>query len=102
MRGEHRVFLRPGVLFLEAVEVSVRPDFLEDHLEALGHEGFKLADGGHVTSLRHPGVDAAAAVAQDRLDGVGGTAQAEISGKVGDFRGVFQSAHSSRNSFTLS
>ena len=52
---------------------------------------------------RHPAVDAAAAVAQDGVHGVGGTGQAEVGGEVGDFSGVFQSAHSSsRNSFTPS
>ncbi len=88
---------------LDAGEVGVRPDLLEDHLELPGDEGFKLADGRHATGLGHPAVDAAAAVAQDRLHGVGGTGQAEVGGEVGDFSGVFQSAHSSsRNSFTPS
>ena len=60
-----------------------------------------MADGRHATGLGHPAVDAGAAVAQDGVDGVGGTAQAEFGGEVGDFSGVFQSAHSSsRNSFT--
>src|SRR5262249_37781320 len=97
------VFLRPGVLLLDAVEVGVRPDFLEHHLKALCHQGFKLPDGGHATGLGQPAVDASPAVAQDRLDRVAGTGQAEISGEFGDFSGVFQSAHSSsRNSFTAS
>ena len=72
-------------------------------LELPGHKGFKLADGSHATGLCHPAVDSAAAVEQDRLDGVGSTGQAEIGGEVGNFSGVFKPAHSfSRNSFTLS
>ena len=96
-RSEH------GVLRLDAVEVLVGPDLLEDHLELPGDERFQGGDARHAADLLHPAVDAPAAEAQDGVHGVGGTAQAERGGEVGNFRGLVEAAHSSsRNSFTAS
>ena len=81
---------------------SSRPDFLEDHLEPLGHERFQGVDARDATGLGHPAVDAATAVVEDAVHGRS-TADAEFGGEVEDFRGMVQTAHSfSRNSFTPS
>ena len=99
---EHRVFLYFDVMLRKAVEIVFCPDFLNDHLEPLGHERFQGVYIRDATGFGHPPVDTAVAMYEDGI--YGRTApDTEFSSEGDDFRCLVPTSHSSsKKSFTPS